>query len=78
MKVKMKDLFAVLDAVNSDEYCKDGIVPFQISGQDVQYNGEQLPYFLAALSAGNQTLNIDLKTPLAKAGVTVKCGGGGH
>lgn len=50
----------VLSALNLKPACETGVVPFKLLGLDVQNNGQQIPYFLAALSSANQTVDINI------------------
>ena len=48
----------VIDIV-ADKYL-DGIVPIQISGNSSVYNGEEIPYFSAALASNKLTVEMNL------------------
>jgi hypothetical protein len=48
---------------------KDGILPFDISGNSTIYNGKELPYFTAALAANKLSIKLDVKSALKVAGV---------
>ncbi|KAI5466401.1 hypothetical protein BGZ63DRAFT_347553 [Mariannaea sp. PMI_226] len=64
----------VLSAAAQQPYCKTGTVPFKLLGQDVENDGDSLPYFEAALSSVNQTVEIDIGSILkADLGSTIKC-----
>ncbi|KAL2136177.1 hypothetical protein VTI74DRAFT_5230 [Chaetomium olivicolor] len=84
MRATIEDLGAVLAALGQKPYCegKDkGILPLMIRGKEVVNNGQSLPYFANALAAHNQTIMVDIGTPIKKAtGLDIPCGGlgGGH
>ncbi|KAK0656865.1 hypothetical protein B0T16DRAFT_318941 [Cercophora newfieldiana] len=66
----------VLGALSQKPYCDEtkGVLPFQISGKSVSNFGQSLTYFADALGSHNQTLDIDVGTPVAKLlGSPVKC-----
>ena len=48
----------VIDIV-ADKYL-DGMVPIQISGNSSVYNGEEIPYFSAALASNKLTVEMNL------------------
>ncbi|KAJ5428468.1 Protein of unknown function DUF3712 [Penicillium cf. griseofulvum] len=48
---------------------KDGILPFDISGNSTKYHGKELPYFAAALAANKLSIKLDVKSALKVAGV---------
>ncbi|KYK55602.1 hypothetical protein DCS_07565 [Drechmeria coniospora] len=54
------DQVKIVQILAKKPYCETGIIPFQLLGSDVQNNGKQIPYFLAALSSANQTVPIDI------------------
>ncbi|CAG7915748.1 unnamed protein product [Penicillium olsonii] len=47
---------------------KDGIVPFDITGNSSTYNGKELPYFTKALSANKLTVKLDVGAALKEIG----------
>ncbi|KAJ5103916.1 hypothetical protein N7532_004445 [Penicillium argentinense] len=49
---------------------KDGVVPFDITGNSSVYNGKTLPYFTEALSANNLTVHLNVTKALAEIGLT--------
>jgi hypothetical protein len=49
---------------------KDGVVPFDITGNSSVYNGKTLPYFTEALSANNLTVHLNVTKALAELGLT--------
>jgi hypothetical protein len=70
----------VLGALSTKPYCDEtkGVLPFQISGNTVTNYGQSLTYFADALASHNQTLDIDVGTPVAALlGSPVKCAGEG-
>ncbi|KAK1833860.1 hypothetical protein QBC39DRAFT_369783 [Podospora conica] len=76
---------AVLAALASKPYCdaKKGVLPLVLRGKTVQNAGESLPYFADALGSHNQTVDVDIGTPVAKllGGNPVPCsaeGGAAH
>ncbi|KAK5655388.1 hypothetical protein OQA88_5658 [Cercophora sp. LCS_1] len=70
----------VLEGLGKEPYCKEGgVLPFQLSGKTVLNNGQSLTYFADALASHNQTIDIDIGTPVAKVlGGSIPCGGLGH
>ncbi len=71
------DTGATLGALESKDYCQGpnkGILPFKLSGKEVINHGQSIKYFAEALGAANQTVEIDLGTPVAKLlGKPVEC-----
>lgn len=63
----------VLNAVQSEPWCKTGIVPMDLSGKAVVNNGQPLAYFAEALASHNTTVQLDLGTPLRALGLNPKC-----
>lgn len=63
----------VLNAVQSEPWCKTGIVPMDLSGKAVENNGQPLAYFADALASHNTTVQLDLGTPLRALGLNPKC-----
>lgn len=58
---------AVLDMVYSeDSPYKDGVVPFQITGNSSRYHGEELSYFTEALRANNLTTGLNISRAVAE------------
>lgn len=61
---------AVLDMVYAqDNIYKDGVVPFQITGNSSVYHGEELPYFTEALRANNLTVPLNVSRAIAEIGL---------
>jgi len=54
---------------SSDNPYKDGIVPFQITGNSSVYHGKNLEYFTKALAANNLTVNLNVYQALKEAGL---------
>lgn len=50
---------------------KDGLVPFDITGNSSVYHGKQLPYFTEALSANNLTVKLNVTKALAEINVRI-------
>ena len=69
------DQAKILQIMAKKPYCQNGIVPFQLLGLDVENNGQNLPYFQAALGSANQTVEIDIGAILNKSlnGYTLTC-----
>lgn len=63
----------VLSAVTSEPHCKDGVLPFELSGKDVTKDGETLAYFADAMSSLALTVDIPLKEAFAEAGLDIEC-----
>lgn len=53
-----------------DKY-KDGMMPFEITGNSSVYNGKELPYFTEALQSNNLSVSLNVTAALAKAGLSV-------
>jgi len=76
---------AVLTALGSKPYCdeKKGVLPLVLRGRTVENFGQPIPYFADALGSHNQTVDVDIGTPVARllGGNPVPCsaaGGGAH
>ncbi|KAJ5266503.1 hypothetical protein N7478_009311 [Penicillium angulare] len=54
--------------LGGDTY-KDGVMPFQITGNSSVYNGKELPYFTEALKSNNLTVNLNVTEALSNAGI---------
>lgn len=54
---------------SSDNPYKDGIVPFQITGNSSVYHGKNLEYFTKALASNNLTVNLNVFQALKEAGL---------
>lgn len=64
----------ILVALTSKEYCKNGIIPFELQGASVTNNGQNLTYFATALASGNQTVEVDIGQIIKEAeGFTPSC-----
>lgn len=62
---------AIISMLTSkDNTYKDGVVPFDITGNSSTYDGKDLPYFTKALSANNLTVNLNVSKALAEIGLT--------
>lgn len=62
---------AIINMMVSDSNpYKDGVVPFDITGNSSVYHGEELPYFTEALSANHLTVDLNVTKALAEIGVT--------
>ena len=59
---------AVLTALGSKPYCdeKKGVLPLVLRGKTVVNQGQPLSYFADALGSHNQTVDVDIGTPVAK------------
>lgn len=58
---------AILDLVSSeDSPYKEGVVPFQITGNSSRYHGEELSYFTEALRANTLTVGLNVSTAIAE------------
>lgn len=80
MRAKIEKLQSVLDALKQEPYCDEakGVLPFKIRGKTVVNNGQELSYFADALGSANQTIPIDIATPLNETlngKYTLSCGG---
>lgn len=57
---------AVLDLVfGADSPYKDGVVPFQITGNSSVYHGQELEYFTEALKANTLTVGLNVSAAVA-------------
>lgn len=66
------DQGAMLELLTSnDNPYKDGIMPFDISGNSSSYNGKDLPYFTKALSANKLTVRLDVGAALREVGLSL-------
>lgn len=60
----------MLDMVYArDSIYKDGVVPFQITGNSSVYQGEELPYFTEALRVNNVTVSLNISRAVAEIGL---------
>lgn len=59
--------------VTKEPYCKDGKLPFVLTGRDVVNHGQHIGYFANALAASNQTIIMDIGTTLAALGLPIMC-----
>lgn len=50
---------------------KDGMVPFDITGNSSMYDGKELPYFTQALKANNMTVYLNVTKALAEINVHI-------
>ncbi|KAF9252500.1 hypothetical protein LCP9604111_26 [Penicillium roqueforti] len=50
---------------------KDGILPFEITGNETSYNGKDLPYFTKALAANTLSIKLDVLSALKAAGINL-------
>lgn len=50
----------VLSALTQQPACEDGIIDFELSGDNVINQGDTLKYFADALSASNLTVDINI------------------
>lgn len=66
--VNQSAIIGMLTAKNNPY--KDGLVPFDITGNSSFYNGKELPYFTRALSANNLTVHLNVTRALAEIGLT--------
>ncbi|KAK3363117.1 hypothetical protein B0T25DRAFT_30956 [Lasiosphaeria hispida] len=68
----------ILDTLGESPYCDktEGVLPFQLRGKTVVNHGQNITYFADALASANQTVEIDLGTPIkALLGKAIPCGG---
>lgn len=64
---------AVITALTSQPYCKDGILPFDLMGKSVLNHGQNLPYFAQALALHPQSVTIGVGAALKASGLDLKC-----
>lgn len=55
---------------------KDGMLPIDIVGSTVVYNGQHLSYFENALKGNKQSITLDVGSALKKIGLNIGGGGG--
>ena len=56
------------------QYCKDGVLPFKLLGENVTNHGETLSYFQTALASVNQTVEMKVGAMIEESfGTKVKC-----
>ncbi|KAJ5780341.1 hypothetical protein N7457_005501 [Penicillium paradoxum] len=48
---------------------KDGVVPFDITGNSSVYHGKELPYFTTALKANKMAIKLDVGAALGEVGI---------
>lgn len=80
MRATIDKLGSVIGALGKKPYCDadKGVLPLVIRGRTVVNHGQPLPYFADALAAHNQTIPIDIATPLKdalKGNFELKCSG---
>ncbi|KAM0276114.1 hypothetical protein ACHAQH_007088 [Verticillium albo-atrum] len=64
----------VVRAMGMEPACESGIVDFQLGGDNVVNNGQELVYFADALAASNLTVPIELATAFERdIGLTFEC-----
>jgi hypothetical protein len=65
----------VLQAIQKPEYCADGILPFELEGEKVEYNGRPLPQYATGLALGRQQAAVDVGSALKVAfgGKSIGC-----
>lgn len=54
----------VLTALSTPPYCSTGILPFDLMGESVVNNGQQIPYFAGALALHAQSTSINVGAAL--------------
>jgi len=68
------DQVEIIQTLQKRPYCETGIIPFKMLGNSVVKNGQDLPYFAAALASINQTVNIDIGAIVEKdLGAKINC-----
>lgn len=77
MRATVTDLGALLTALGEKPYCEQkGVLPFGLRGKTDVRNGQPLPYFVDALAAFNQTVQIPIGQALRDyLKIDVPCGG---
>lgn len=66
----------VLAAMEEEPGCETGMLPFQLQGQSVENEGDELSYFADALGASNLTVDINLGESFERdLGLTFSCDG---
>jgi len=55
---------SVIAAVQSPAYCETGIIPFELVGSSVNYNGSNLTYYGDSLKQNTQHVSLDIGAAL--------------
>ncbi|KAI3323584.1 hypothetical protein HD806DRAFT_497261 [Xylariaceae sp. AK1471] len=64
----------IIKALTQEPFCElEGKLPFQLKGSRVTNNGQDIPYFAAALAASNQSVTIDLSQAAKAVGIPAAC-----
>ncbi|KAI3390498.1 hypothetical protein diail_9502 [Diaporthe ilicicola] len=63
----------ILQVIQEQPFCNDGILPMKLQGSNVVNNGQYLSYYADSLGSTNQTVSIDVGSDLAALGLTIKC-----
>lgn len=61
----------VVEAVQAQPYCNDGILPFDLLGESVINHGQSLPYFAEALALHAQSTKVRVGAALKVAGLDI-------
>lgn len=63
----------ILQVIQEQPFCKDGILPMQLRGENVVNNGQLLTYYRDSLASTNQSVAIDVGADLTALGLTIQC-----
>lgn len=63
----------ILQVIQEQPYCQDGVLPMLLQGENVVNNGQYLSYYAKSLGSTNQSVAIDVGSDLAALGLTIKC-----
>ncbi|KAL1855678.1 hypothetical protein Daus18300_011059 [Diaporthe australafricana] len=63
----------ILQVIQQQPFCQDGVLPFLLQGENVINNGQYLSYYAESLGSTNQSVAIDVGSDLGDLGLTIKC-----
>lgn len=63
----------ILQVIQEQPFCQNGILPMQLRGENVVNNGQVLTYYRDSLGSTNQSVDIDVGSDLAALGLTIQC-----
>lgn len=63
----------IVEALTTDPYCEEGILPFELHGKNVTRNGEEILYFSKALQALTNKVEVPLSDAFVRAKTPLTC-----
>jgi hypothetical protein len=63
----------IVQALTTQPYCTEGILPFELHGKNVTKNGEEIPYFSGALQALTNKVDVPLSDAFVRAKTPLTC-----